>query len=215
MIRVADYVADYIYKQGIKDVFLVSGGGLMFLSDGLVKHPKLRTVCTHHEQAAAMAAVAYSEYTENLGVAYFTTGCGGTNAVTGLLHAWQDNIACLFVSGQSKRKQTIRNSGLKLRQFGVQEADIIPIVESLTKYAVMVNDPNEIAYHLEKAVFLAKTGRPGPVWIDVPMDVQSAMVEEKDLKHFSETNWLRDTRKCQPPKSLKRCGACSQNPNAR
>ena len=181
MMRVADYIADYIYKLGVKDVFMISGGGMMFLSDGIAMHPKLKAICNHHEQAAAMAAVSYAKYNGNLGVAYLTTGCGGTNAITGVLNGWQDNTPCLFISGQSKRKETVRNSGLALRQFGVQEADIIPIVKSITKYAIMINDPLEIAYHLDKAVYLAKSGRPGPVWLDIPMDVQSAAINENEL----------------------------------
>lgn len=185
MIRVTDYIAAYIYQQGVREVFMVSGGGMMFLSDGLACYPQLRVVCNHHEQASAMAATAYAKCTENLGVAYLTTGCGGTNAITGLLGAWQDNVPCLFVSGQSKRSETVRNSGLRLRQFGVQEADIVEVVKPLTKYAVMINDPQEIAYHLEKATWLARTGRPGPVWLDVPMDVQAALVDENNLLHFT------------------------------
>jgi acetolactate synthase-1/2/3 large subunit len=171
---------------------MLSGGGMMFLSDGVARHPKLRAICNHHEQAAAMAAVSYAKYNENFGVAYVTTGCGGTNAITGLLNGWQDNIPCLFISGQSKRKETIQNSRLALRQFGVQEADIISIVKSITKYAVMVNDPQEIAYHLDKAAHLAKSGRPGPVWIDIPMDVQSAIIDEKHLIHFSKSDEIKD-----------------------
>jgi acetolactate synthase-1/2/3 large subunit len=192
MIRVADYIADHIYNLGVKDVFMVSGGGMMFLSDGLAKHPKINVICNHHEQASAMAAVSYAKYTNNLGVAYLTTGCGGTNAVTGLLNGWQDNIPTLFVSGQCKRKETIRNSGLNLRQFGVQEADIIEIVKPLTKYAEMVNDPDLIAYHLDKAVYLAKSGRPGPVWLDLPMDVQGALINEKTLRKFDPSEIKKD-----------------------
>ena len=183
--RVADYIAEYIYQRGVSDVFMVSGGGMMFLSDGLACHPKLRAVCTHHEQAAAMAAVAYAKYNQNLGVCYVTTGCGGTNALTGLLNAWQDNTPCLFISGQSKVKETVRDSGLPLRQFGVQEADIVAIVQSLTKYAVMITKPDLIAYHLEKAVFEAKHGRPGPVWLDIPLDVQGAQINPETLAHFT------------------------------
>lgn len=183
--RVTDYIAEYIYQQGVRHVFMVSGGGMMFLSDGIAAHPNLKAVSTHHEQAAAMAAVSYAKYNENLGVCYVTTGCGGTNAVTGLLNGWQDNIPCLFISGQSKRTETVRNSGLKLRQFGVQEADIIAVVQSLTKYAVMVNEPELIAYHLDKAVFLARHGRPGPVWLDIPLDVQGAKINESTLLRFS------------------------------
>lgn len=184
--RVADYIAEYIYDMGVHHVFMVSGGGMMYLSDGLAKHPKIRAICTHHEQAAGMAAESYAKYNNNLGVTYVTTGCGGTNAVTPLLGAWQDSIPCMFISGQCKRKETIKSTTVKLRQFGVQEADIISIVQSLTKYAVMVSDPNEIKYHLDKAVFLAKKGRPGPVWLDIPMDIQSSMIDKTKLVGFPE-----------------------------
>ncbi len=189
--RVCDYIADFISKQGVEDVFMVSGGGLMFLTDGLACNRDLNVVCCHHEQAVAMAAVAYGKY-RGMGCAYVTTGCGGTNAVTGVLNAWQDNTPCLFVSGQCKRKETLRNTGVPIRQIGVQEADIVKIVESITKYAVMVNDPGEICYHLEKAVYLAKSGRPGPVWIDVPMDVQSAQVDEKTMRHFDASELYQE-----------------------
>lgn len=182
--RVTDYIAEYLYQQGVKDVFMVTGGGMMFLSDGIASHPHIKPVCNHHEQASGMAAVAYSKYTGNLGVAYVSTGCGATNTITGLLNAWQDSVPTLFISGQVKKKETVRNSGLKLRQIGTQEADIISIVESISKYSVMINDPYEIAYHLEKAIYLAKTGRPGPVWLDIPMDVQGAEIDVKKLKKF-------------------------------
>lgn len=184
MMRVTDYIANYIYELGVKEVFMVSGGGMMFLSDGLASHPQLKVVCNHHEQASAMAAVSYAKYNNNLGVAYVSTGCGGTNAITGVLNGWQDSIPCLFVSGQVKRVVTTRNSGLKLRQFGVQELDIVEIVDSITKYAVMVNEPEKIAYHLDKAIYLAKSGRPGPVWLDIPMDVQGATIDETKLERF-------------------------------
>jgi len=187
MKRVVDYVADFIYNQGINYVFMVTGGGMMFLSDAIRIHPQLKYICNHHEQASAMAAVSYCKYTGNLGAALVTTGCGGTNTITGVLHAWQDNVPCIFISGQCKRKETIQNSGLKLRQFGVQEADIIRIVEPITKYSVMVNDPKEILYHLEKAVYFAKSGRPGPVWLDIPLDVQASLINQDQLKHFSES----------------------------
>lgn len=192
MTRVADFVADYICKMGVNEVFMVSGGGMMFLSDGVAMHPYLKVVCNHHEQASAMAAVSYAKYNGNMGVAMLTTGCGGTNAITGLLGAWQDNVACLFISGQCKRKETVRNSGLKLRQFGVQEADIIPVITPLTKYAVMINNPEEIKYHLDKAVYMAKSGRPGPVWLDIPMDVQGALVDESKLMEFLPDEYQKD-----------------------
>lgn len=185
LIRVADYIANFLYDDmGVEHVFMVTGGGAMFLNDGIAKHEKLVGVFNHHEQASAMAAVGYSKYKNSYAVAMTTSGCGATNAVTGLLDAWQDNSPVLFLSGQVKRKETMHNSKLSLRQLGVQEADIIPIVSSIAKYAVMVNSPEEIAYHLEKAAYLAKNGRPGPVWIDVPQDVQGATVDSSSLRHF-------------------------------
>ncbi|MBF05418.1 hypothetical protein CL644_01790 [bacterium] len=185
--RVSDYIADRVYKEGAKNVFMLTGGGMMFLSDGVYSHPKLNAISNHHEQASSMAAVAYAKYTGGIGVAYVSTGCGATNAITGLLDAWQDNVPCVFISGQVKRKETTRNSNLELRQIGTQEADIISIVEPITKYSVMVNNPNEIEYHLEKALYLAKAGRPGPVWLDIPMDVQSATIDLKSQRKFSST----------------------------
>lgn len=184
-VRVADYVASFVSDRlGVDTVFLVSGGGMMFLSDGLALNKKIKTVCNHHEQASAMAAVGYAKLKQDFGCAYLTTGCGGTNAVTGLLNAYQDNTPCFFISGQVKRKETSRLANTPLRQFGVQEADIISIVEPISKYAVMITEPEQIVYHLEKAAYIAKMGRPGPVWIDIPMDIQGAMIEEEFLVHF-------------------------------
>jgi len=191
--RVTDYIAEFIYsKLNIPEVFMLTGGGAMFLNDGVAKHEKLDVICNHHEQACAMGAVAYSKYTNKVGVAYVTTGCGGTNAITGVLDAWQDSTQCMFISGQVKKKETCYNSDLPLRQYGVQEADIVAVVDSITKYSVMVNEANEIAYHLEKAHFLATSGRPGPVWIDVPLDVQGATIDTEELKHFSEDEIKKD-----------------------
>ncbi len=198
--RVADYVAERLYQEGVKDVFMVTGGGMMFLSDGVTQHPHLNVICNHHEQASAMAAVAYAKYTENLGACFISTGCGATNTITGLLNAWQDNVPVVFISGQVKKKETVRNSGLALRQIGTQEADIIKIVESISKYSVMVNEPNEIAYHVEKALYLAKSGRHGPVWLDIPMDVQSAVIDVTKLKKFDPKEF-KQTYKEIPTKS--------------
>jgi len=182
--RIADIVASFLVDQGIKDIFTLTGGGAMFLNDGIASNDNINAICNHHEQACAMGAVAYAKYKNGLAAAMLTTGCGATNAITGLLDAWQDNTPVIFISGQIKRKETSRNAQTNLRQFGVQEADIVSIVESLTKYAVMVNEPEEILYHLEKAVHLAQTGRPGPVWIDIPLDVQGFSIDTSELKHF-------------------------------
>jgi acetolactate synthase-1/2/3 large subunit len=183
--RVADIVASFLVEQGIKDIFTLTGGGAMFLNDGIALNDDINAICNHHEQACAMGAVAYAKYKNGLSATMLTTGCGATNAITGLLDAWQDNTPVIFISGQIKRKETSRNAQTNLRQFGVQEADIVSIVESLTKYAVMVNEPKEILYHLEKAAHLALTGRQGPVWIDIPLDVQGFSVNVNELKHFT------------------------------
>ena len=183
-VRVADLIVDFIYKLGVDTVFTLTGGGAMFLNDAVAAHPQMKAVCNHHEQACAMGAVGYAKLRNSYASAIITTGCGATNALTGLLDAWQDNVPCIFVSGQVKRKETCHNATVPLRQFGVQEADIIPVVKSITKYAVMINDPQEILFELEKAAFLAKSGRPGPVWIDVPLDVQGTPVDPLSLRHY-------------------------------
>ncbi len=184
MIRVTDLIVQFLIEAWVKDTFLVTGAGMMFLSDGLILSDRINHFCAHHEQAVAMAAVWYAKLKNDLWVAYVSTGCGWTNAITWLLHAYQDSTPVLFISWQVKLSNTTRVSWLKLRGFWIQETDIIPVVESLSKYSVMITDAKEILYHLEKAVYLAKSGRPGPVWIDIPMDIQSAFIDEATLIHF-------------------------------
>jgi acetolactate synthase I/II/III large subunit len=154
----------------------------MHLNDSLGRNGKLTYVCNLHEQACAIAADAYSQYTNHLGVALVTTGPGGTNTITGVAGAWLDSTPVLFISGQVKRNDMTGGRGV--RQMGFQEIDIVSLVRPITKYAVTVMDPSSIAYHLEKAVSLARHGRPGPVWIDVPLDVQAAMIDERSLQGF-------------------------------
>jgi acetolactate synthase-1/2/3 large subunit len=185
--RVADYAMRFIASQGVKHVFVLTGGGAMHLNDALSRCPDLEYICNHHEQACAIAAEAYAKATNNLGVAMVTTGPGGTNAVTGLAGAWLDSTPCLFLSGQVKRADRMfkpDGSPLGVRQRGIQEVDIVSIVKPLTKYAVTVTDPSSIRYHLEKATHLARTGRPGPVWIDIPIDVQATIVNESEMRRF-------------------------------
>ena len=181
--RVCDYIADEVYKAGAKDVFIVTGGGMMFLTDGLASHPQINAVPCHHEQAAAMAAVGYAKYS-GFGGAFVTTGCGGTNTVTGVLHAYQDSTPCVFVSGQCATNEIISSVPTPLRQFGMQEADIVSIVKPVTKYAVTLKDADSVVYEVEKALYLAKEGRPGPVWIDVPLDIQQAELDPAAARHF-------------------------------
>jgi acetolactate synthase-1/2/3 large subunit len=177
--RVADLVLDFVARQGVGHVFLVTGGGAMHLNDALARAETIRPVCNAHEQASAIAAEAYAKATGDLGVAMVTTGPGGTNAVTGVAGAWLDSTPTLFISGQVKRPDRMFDAAgkpLGMRQLGVQEVDIVSIVRPITKYAVTVLEPTEIRYHLEKSVHLARTGRPGPVWIDIPLDVQAAPI---------------------------------------
>lgn len=185
LIRVSDFIASYLVDQGITEVFLVSGGGMMYLLDGLECNSDINFICAHNEAAAALMAEGYSRVSNNMGVVYVTTGPGATNAVTGVVDAWVDSIPMLVISGQSKRSQNVYNSGIEgLRTLGGQEVNILPIVESFTKYSAMVNEPGKIKYHLEKAIYEAKHGRPGPSWLDIPLDVQSTSINEKELEGF-------------------------------
>ena len=143
----------------------------------------MEIVCCLHEQAVAVAAQSYAMHTNNLGVGIVTTGPGGTNAITGVSAAWIDSVPCLFVSGQVKRSDIMKDKGI--RQLGIQEVDIVSLVQSITKYAVTVMEPDSIRYHLEKALYLAKNGRPGPVWLDIPLDVQGSIIDEKTLEGFN------------------------------
>ncbi len=189
MIKVSDFMANFIadHEDTGKTVFMVSGGGNMHMIDSLGKHGQLRYVCNHHEQACAIAAEGYARVSNKIGIAYVTTGPGGTNAITGVYGAWVDSIPTLTISGQVKLETTIASQPeLKLRQLGDQEINIIDLVKPITKYAVIVTDKNSIKYHLSRAIYEAKSSRPGPVWIDVPLDVQGAMVNEKDLMEFEE-----------------------------
>lgn len=187
MIRVADYIAKFLaeHNDTAKTVFLVSGGGNMHIIDGIGKNPTLKYVCNHHEQACAIAAEGFARVSNKIGIAIVTTGPGGTNTITGVMGAWTDSIPMLIISGQVKFVTTIASQPeLTLRQIGDQEINIVDVVKPITKYAVMVTDKNDIRRHLEEAVYLAKHGRPGPVWIDVPLDIQGAMVEEDELVAF-------------------------------
>ena len=182
--RVADYIADFLVEKGITDVFTVVGGGAMHLNDAFGQHSKLHCIYNHHEQACAMAAEGYTKLRGNIALVCVTTGPGGTNAMTGVLCAYQDNIPMLVISGQVRYATTVASTGLDLRQFGEQEYHIVRSVEPMTKYAHMVTKPMEIRYHLEKALYLAQSGRRGPVWIDVPLDIQGAIIETDNLEGF-------------------------------
>lgn len=186
MIRVVDFIASFISDElKVRDVFMLTGAGSMHLTDGVICNKKLRAICVHHEQSASMALEAYARANENFAVGYFSTGPAATNALTGLGGAWQDSVPCLFISGQVKKSETQIAAEIDgLRQFGVQELNIIPVVSSLCKYAVHLSDPKMVRYELEKLIAIAKDGRPGPVWLEVPMDVQAASIDPDTLPSY-------------------------------
>jgi acetolactate synthase-1/2/3 large subunit len=167
---------------GVRHIFLVTGGGSMHLNDSIGRESRIRYICNHHEQASAMAAEGYARMSGRPGVINVTTGPGGINALNGVFGAWTDSIPLLVVSGQVKRETCMRARGITgLRQLGDQEVDITRMAAGITKYAVMIDDPRTIRYHLERAWFLTTAGRPGPCWLDIPVDVQSSMIEESSL----------------------------------
>jgi acetolactate synthase-1/2/3 large subunit len=193
MIKLTDYLSSYLSNIGVKDVFMISGGGAMHLVDSIGKNKKLRYLCPHHEQAAAIAAEGYARASGKMGVVVVTSGPGGTNTLTGVIGQWLDSVPCLYLSGQVKFETTIASCPeLGLRQLGDQEINIVDIVKPVTKYAVMVTDPKTIRYHLEKAIHLAEQGRPGPVWLDIPLDVQGAMIDESTLKGYEDQERTAD-----------------------
>lgn len=183
--RVADYIADFLVKNNITDVFTVTGGGAMHLNDAFGHCPRLHCTYHHHEQAAAMAAEGYARIDNKIAAVCVTTGPGATNAITGVMGAWVDSIPMLVISGQARYETTVYASGLPLRSRGVQEFDIIGSVRNMTKYCELVKEPDNISFCLEKALYLAKTGRPGPCWIDIPLDVQGADIETDNLAHYT------------------------------
>jgi len=183
--RVADYIFHFLADAGARHVFLVTGGGAMFLNDGLRCEPRLMPVCQHHEQACTIAAEGYARITGKPGVACVTTGPGGVNALNGVYGAWTDSIPMLVVSGQIKREMCMASyPSIRLRQLGDQEADVISMAKTVTKYAVLVDDPRLVRYHLERAWHLAASGRPGPCWLDVPLDVQASMIDPDNLPGY-------------------------------
>jgi acetolactate synthase-1/2/3 large subunit len=183
--KLSDYVVNQLADWGVRHIFLVTGGGAMHLNDSIGAEPRLQYICNHHEQASAMAAEAYARVSGQPGVVNVTTGPGGINALNGVFGAWTDSIPMLVISGQVKRETCMRAQGITgLRQLGDQEADIVAMVEKITKYAVLVDDPLSIRYHLERAWHLAQSGRPGPCWLDIPVDVQAAAVDPPALRAY-------------------------------
>lgn len=183
-IRVSDFIAQTLVEHGVDHVFLVTGGGAMHLNDAFGRAKGMHYVACHHEQACAIAAEGYARTSGRMAAVNVTTGPGGTNAITGVWGAYVDSVPMIVVSGQVKFETVVRSTDLPLRQLGDQEVDITRMVASCTKYAVMVTDPTSIRYHLERALHLATSGRPGPVWLDVPMNVQGALVDPATLEGY-------------------------------
>jgi acetolactate synthase-1/2/3 large subunit len=185
MIKLSDYVVRSLADWGVRDIFMMTGGGAMHLNDSIGTEPRIAYICNHHEQAAAMAAEGYARITGRPGVINVTTGPGGINALNGVFGAWTDSIPMLVLSGQVKRQTCMATTGAQgLRQLGDQEVDIVAMAKGITKYAVLVDDPTSIRYHLERAWHLAQSSRPGPCWLDIPIDVQSAMLDEATLRAY-------------------------------
>lgn len=178
--KVANFIAEFLAKKGVSEIFMLSGTGSIYLDDAFAHQKNMKYICARHEAAAVIMAQAVAKLTENIGVVVSTTGPGATNAAAGVAEAWVDSSPVLVISGQVKSSQISNND----RTFGVQGFDIISHVKSITKYAVTISEPNKIKYHLEKALYYAKSGRPGPVWLDIPMDIQSSDILLDDLISF-------------------------------
>ncbi len=184
--RVADYIARTLADHGVRHVFMLTGGGAMFLNDAFGLEKRINCIFQHHEQACAIAAEGYARVTGGMGVINVTTGPGGINALNGVYGAWTDSIPMLIISGQVKKETCMSSYSLPgVRQLGDQEADIINMVSGITKYAALITDPASIRYHLGKALHLATSPRPGPCWLDIPIDVQSAIIEETSLLAYN------------------------------
>ena len=188
-IKVAKYISEFLVDNGVKDCFMVTGGGAMHLNDALGHQEGLHCIFNHHEQGCAIAAEGYTRMSGKLAAVCVTSGPGGTNAITGVLGGWLDSIPMFILSGQVKRETTTWSCAeIGLRQLGDQEFDIVHSIANMTKYCVMITNPVEIAYHLEKALYLALYGRKGPVWIDIPLDVQGAVIDTDTLLHYNPSS---------------------------
>lgn len=194
MIRVADYIVQRLVEAGIDTTFLITGRGILYLSDAIAKNEQIQPICVHHEQAAAFAAVGYAQQTNKLGCCVVSTGCASTNTLTGVLNAWQDGVPLVVISGQNKLNETVAYTGKNIRTYGSQEANLIPIVTPITKYATTLLHAEQIAEVMDRALWEATHGVRGPVWIDVPVDVQNMRVEPESL-----TRWNSDKLSMEAP----------------
>jgi acetolactate synthase I/II/III large subunit len=206
--KLSDYIAGQLADWGVRHIFLVTGGGAMHLNDSIGNESRIQYVCNHHEQASAMAAEGYARISGQPGVVNVTTGPGGINALNGVFGGWTDSIPMLILSGQVKRETCMRALGITgLRQLGDQEADIVAMVANITKYAVLIDDPLSIRYHLERAWHLAQSGRPGPCWLDIPVDVQAASIDPASLRGYdsSEERHVHDNLAGDPAQLKNEC----------
>ncbi len=185
MIRLADYVIERLVAEGVKHLPLITGRGILYLSDAVAKNKDIKPIPVLHEQAGAYAAVAYAQYNDHLGACLVSTGCASTNVATAVLNAWQDGVPCFFLSGQNKLKETVGYTGMNIRTYGSQEANILPIISPITKYSVMIKDPSQIGVEMDKAIYYATHGVKGPVWMDIPVDVQNMRVEPDKLERWT------------------------------
>ena len=184
--RVADYIIEILLKFNVNCTHIVTGRGSLFLTDAVKNNSKMQTRFFHHEQSAAFATVSASQLSKRPNCCLVSTGCASTNTMTGLLSAWQDSIPCIFISGQNHLKETKRFTKIPIRTYGQQEADIISIVKPITKYASMITNANMVRYEIEKAMHFSLEGRKGPVWLDIPLDIQNMRIDKKNLKSFNQ-----------------------------
>ena len=186
--RVADYIIEILLKFNVNCTHIVTGRGSLFLTDAVKNNSKMQTRFFHHEQSAAFATVSASQLSKRPNCCLVSTGCASTNTMTGLLSAWQDSIPCIFISGQNHLKETKRFTKIPIRTYGQQEADIISIVKPITKYASMITNANMVRYEIEKAMHFSLEGRKGPVWLDIPLDIQNMRIDKKNLKNHLTKN---------------------------
>lgn len=194
--RVCDYIAKYLYDNGVNRIYGLMGGGASGLNDGFIKHGDINYICFHHEQGAGYAAYGESRLTNKISVVNPTTGCGGTNCITPLLNSWQDSVPVIYISGNVRTSHTTnylnRKQRVTLRKYGVQEHDIIETVKSITKYAKFLEDPKQVPFELAKAMHIAMQDRKGPVWLDIPSDVQTFILPEGyDIFEGEETSYCK------------------------
>lgn len=194
--RVCDWIAQFLFNRGIERIHGLMGGGASGLNDGFIKHGKIRYICYHHEQGAGHAAIGESKYTGNFSVVNPTTGCGGTNCATSVLNAWQDSVPVLFVSGNVKLNtcsgEINKQRNINIRKYGIQEHHIVDTYKTMTKFSHFITNVNEVKEIFEKAIEIAMTGRKGPVWIDIPGDIQTSLLENSG--HILSNFWKDSTR---------------------